>query len=171
MAPNLSRGRDAQQFDGEQQCRAAGDRAFAVGAIGQLVRDREFDLVADAHQRDAFLPPLDDAVERKAGRFAAFDRAVEFLAIGEGADIMDGDAIGWAGLGAAAIAGDPAPTQPAGRHAPAIGTLSFGERRHLAVEPCGALGWRRFVRTRLPGAGGRGEAKGEGGRSKKYGMS
>src|SRR3546814_11876061 len=45
--------------------RSPRDRALADGAIGELPRDREFDLVADAHQLDAFLPAVDHAVERK----------------------------------------------------------------------------------------------------------
>ena len=39
----------------------------------------------------------------------------------------------------AAIAGDTAPAQTTGRDAPAIGTMPFGKRSHLAVEPRGPL--------------------------------
>src|SRR3546814_511871 len=113
-APPLRRlpsagGFDTEQLDREQQGRAARDRTLADRAIGELPGDREFDLVADAHQLHAFLPAVDHAVERKGRRFAARDRAVELAAVGEGADIMDGDLIDRAGVGAAAVAGDAAP--------------------------------------------------------------
>src|SRR3546814_20596913 len=93
-APPLRRlpsagGFDTEQLNREQQGRAARDRTLADRAIGELPGDREFDLVADAHQLHAFLPAVHHAVERKGRRFAARDRAVEPAACRAGGAISE----------------------------------------------------------------------------------
>src|SRR4051812_44492422 len=72
---------DRQQLDVENQRPGGRARAGGLVAVGERARNPEAHLVADDHQLDAFRPALDDAVQREAGRLAAFHRAVEHLSV------------------------------------------------------------------------------------------
>ena len=58
---------DADQLDGEDQGGAARNRPAAVPAIGESSRDREFEPLADPHQRHALLPAADQPGQRESG--------------------------------------------------------------------------------------------------------
>src|SRR3954468_12713797 len=90
--------RDRDQVDGEEQGRAAEDRAPAIIAVSEIIGDRELETVADAHQRHALLPAPDQARRREGRRLVAGDRGVELGAVDEAADIVDGDRVGRGGM-------------------------------------------------------------------------
>ena len=89
---------DAEQFHFEDEGAVRRDsRAGAVRAVGEVRRDDEFKFVADLHELQAFGPTGNDLVQRKGGRLAARDGAVEHGAIEQFALVMHGHGVG--GLG------------------------------------------------------------------------
>ena len=84
----------ADQFDVEDQLGLGGNAApRAVRAVGELVRDEEATLAADAHAVEAGVPAGNDvvlAVGEGDGVSPMVDGGVEFGAVGEIAGVVDG---------------------------------------------------------------------------------
>ena len=66
-------------------------RPVGLSLVGERFGNPEAALLADHHQLNAFGPAGDDSVQRKGGRRAADDRAVEHLAVGRPTRVVDRD--------------------------------------------------------------------------------
>jgi len=96
---------DAQQLDLEDQCGVARDRAAGTrGAVAQLGRDGQLDLLADLHRGDALVPALDHLpdAEGELERAATIDGAVELGAVCQPAGVVHGNLVALARLRAIA---------------------------------------------------------------------
>ena len=73
---------DFEQFDFEDERRAAWDGRTALISIGDIRRANQRSLSADPHLLDTFRPALDHLIEREFGRLVAFVRTVELGPVG-----------------------------------------------------------------------------------------
>src|SRR5690242_20891729 len=105
-------------------------------AVGLLRWDGELAPTADLHSRDAVLPALDQAAQRKLDRLAAIPRAVElFSGVVLDADVVHLDGAAWHGLRAVAD-NDVLDDEVRGRRP--VGKLDLwlgGHRTHRSLDP------------------------------------
>src|ERR1019366_6569794 len=85
------------------------DPGITLFSVGQVWRNAELTLAPDFHASYTFVPALDDlaASELELKRFAGPDRAVELLAVGQPAGVIDFDVLSALGEGAGANLGVP----------------------------------------------------------------
>jgi hypothetical protein len=69
----------------------------AAGAVAELGGDGELALLADLHAEEALVPALDDlaGTDDEVEGAATIVARVELLAIGQGATVVDVDAVAW----------------------------------------------------------------------------
>src|SRR5258707_2435825 len=94
-----------QQLDLKNQHGTAGDSWWsALVAITQVRWNRQPTRAADFHTRNALVPPCDDCpcAQRETERLVAIPRTIKFGAVGQGADVMDGNLLAHHRFGAVA---------------------------------------------------------------------
>src|ERR1019366_2610941 len=124
------------------------DPGITLFSVGQVWRNAELALASDLHAGYTFVPALDDLAgsELELKRFAGPDRAVELLAVGEPAGVIDFDVL--SGLGDGAGANLDVPIFQTG------GGLD-GLAGDFGGSAGGWLGWRLLCWSRLGNGQGR----------------
>ncbi len=102
---DVGHGTDGEELDVEDELGFGGNRSPALLAVGQLIRDEETPLAADAHAFKASFPAGDDeaaALDELEG-LGTVDGGIELFAVGEPAGVVDGVFLG--GLSGGSSAG------------------------------------------------------------------
>src|ERR1700674_338150 len=133
----------------DQGCVGRDDCRITTLPVGQIWRNAQLALASDPHAGDAFVPALDDLAraQHEVKRMAGTNRAVELLAVGEPAGVIDFDML--SALGDRAGADFDVPVFEAaggfgGRAGHPCGTAGVGLRRWL-------VGWSLVDWSRLGG--------------------
>ncbi len=79
----------------DQGCVGRNYPRITLGSVGQVWRNAQLALATYLHAGDTFVPALDDlaGAQHELKRFAGPDRAVELLAVGEPAGVIDFDVL------------------------------------------------------------------------------
>src|SRR5438067_12041770 len=126
-----------EQLDLEDQRRVRRDHATSTArAVAERRRDRQPADATDLHALDAFVPALDHpaTAKRERERLAAILRAIELLAVGQPARVVDGGRLARLRLGAVTNLD--------------VGVLQAGRRRNLLATATSRVAARRCLTLR-----------------------